>query len=299
MKRKNLKRILAFSFALLLLFILTNRLCAQEVWVKLLRHGVVNQIELEEYVCGVLAGEISPSWPPEALKAMAVCTRTFAVNKIMTNLNNYYHLTDEACDQVYRDGFWQNESFAKAVSETRGEVLTYGGELARVYFCASSGGCTASSDSVWGGGDFPYLRATKDPYSTEDAYNSWTLFLDFSEFLKTLNIPGTLKSVEVTNRDESNRVQSMKISLQDRDYVLTKNAGKILREALGANRLRSTLFEVKTEDGKVIFTGSGWGHGVGLSQSGAKKMAEQGYTYDQILGFYFPGTIVGEVAASQ
>jgi stage II sporulation protein D len=306
MKRKNLKgkgyplkRILALSLVLLPLFVFTNRLSAQEVWVKLLRHGVVNQIELEEYVCGVLAGEISPAWPLEALKAMAVCTRTFAVNKIMTNFNNYYHLTDEASDQVYRDGFRRNEFFNKAVSETRGEVLTYGGELARVYFCASSGGCTASGASVWGGGDFPYLQATTDPYSTENPYNSWTLVLGFSELLRALHLSGTLTDVGVTGRDESNRVQSMKISLQDRDYVLAKNAGRTLRETLGVNRLRSALFEVKIADGKVVFTGSGWGHGVGLSQWGAKKMAEEGYTYEQILKFYFPGTIISEVVAAE
>jgi len=259
--------------------------------VKLLRHGVVNQIELEEYVCGVLAGEISPSWPLEALKAMAVCARTFAAEKVMANFNNYYHLTSGVRDQIYRPGFWQNESFARAVTETQGEVLTYAENLAQVYYCASSGGYTASSASVWGS-DFPYLKASTDPYSTDDPYNSWTLVLSSAKFLRALNLSGTLKNVEVLSRDESNRVQDLKISLQSKDY---KTTGKKLRDALGSDRLRSTFFEVRMENEMVIFTGSGWGHGVGLSQWGAKKMAEQGYTYDQILKFYFPGTIMGEV----
>ena len=295
MKRTGLKALFTLILAVLPVFTLTNHLSAQEIWIKLLRRGVVNQIELEEYVCGVLAGEIYPSWPMETLKAMAVCARTFAANKIMTNFNNYYHLTSEVSDQVYRPGFWQNESFARAVTETRGEVLTYAENLAQVYYYASSGGYTASSASVWGR-DFPYLQALVDPYSTEDKYNSWTLSLSYAEFLGALKMFGILKDVEVLNRDESSRVQDLRISLQDKDYQTT---GKKLREALGNNRLRSTFFEVRMENGKVIFTGSGWGHGVGLSQWGAKKMAEQGYTYDQILKFYFPGTIIGEIGASQ
>lgn len=282
------------AIALLPIFTLTNHLSAQGVLVKLLRQGVVNQIELEEYVCGVLAGEISPDWHLEALKAMAVCARTFAANKVMANFNNNYHLTSEVRDQVYRTGFWQNESFVRAVSETRGEVLTYNGDLAQVYYYASSGGYTASSASVWGG-DFPYLKASADPYSTEDKYSSWTLDLNYADFLRALNLSGTLKNVEVVRRDESNRVQELKISLQNKDYEKT---GKTLREALGNNRLRSTFFEVRMENERIIFTGRGWGHGVGLSQWGAKKMAEQSYTYDQILKFYFPGTIMGEVVAS-
>jgi stage II sporulation protein D len=295
MKIKNLKPTLAFVFVLLSLFTFTNHLSAQGVWVKLLRHGVVNQVELEEYVCGVLAGEISHKWPLEALKAMAVCARTFAANKVMANFNNYYHLTSEVSDQVYHAGFWQNESFARAVTETQGEVLTYAENLAQVYYCASSGGYTASSASVWGS-DFPYLKASDDPYSTEDPYNSWTLVLNPAEFLRALSLPGTLKTVEVLKRDESNRVQELKISLPAKDY---KISGRMLRDALGNNQLRSTFFEVQLENGRVVFTGSGWGHGVGLSQWGAKKMAEQGYTYDQILKFYFPGTIMSEVVASQ
>ena len=208
MKIRNLKIIFAFALALLSLLTVTNHLSAQGVWVKLLRHGVVNQIELEEYVCGVLAGEISPSWPLEALKAMAVCARTFAANKLMANFNNYYHLTSEVRDQVFRPGFWQNESFTRAVAETQGEVLTYAENLAQVYYCASSGGYTASSASVWGR-DFPYLKASADPYSTEDPYTSWKLILNPAEFLRALNLSGTLKNVEIVKRDESNRVQEL------------------------------------------------------------------------------------------
>ncbi|MFA5393761.1 MAG: SpoIID/LytB domain-containing protein [Candidatus Ratteibacteria bacterium] len=293
--RKSLKILFVLVFALLPIFTLTNRLSAQGIWVKLLSHGVVNQVELEEYVCGVLAGEISPSWPLEALKAMAVCARTFAANKVMTNFNNYYHLTSEVSDQVYRAGFLRNESFTRAVTETQGEVLTYDENLAQVNYCASSGGYTASSASVWGR-DFPYLKALADPYSTEDPYNSWTLNLSFADFLRALNLYGTLKNVEISKRDESNRAQEVTISLPDKDY---KKSGKTLRDSLGNNRLCSTLFEVRMEDGRVVFTGHGWGHGVGLSQWGAKKMAEQGYTYDQILKFYFPGTIMGDIVSAQ
>ena len=296
MKIRNLSVFSMLVFAVLPIFTFTNRLSAQEVLVKVkFPNGVINQLKLEEYVCGVLAGEVSSSWHLEALKAMTVCVRTFAANKIMANFNKSYHLTSEVRDQVYRPGFWQNETFVRAATETRGEVLTYAENLAQVYYYASSGGYTASSASVWGR-DFPYLKASVDPYSTEDKYNSWTLSLNCAEFLGALKLFGILKNVEVLNRDESNRVQALRISLQGKDYLTT---GKKLREALGNNKLRSTFFEVRVENGIVVFSGSGWGHGVGLSQWGAKRMAEQGYTYDQILNFYFPGTIIGEVVISE
>ncbi len=304
MKITGLKILFTLTLAALPVFTLVNHLSAQEIWIKLLRHGVVNQIELEEYVCGVLAGEISSSWPLEALKAMAVCARTFAANKIMTNFSKSYHLTSEVSDQVYRSGFWKNESFARAVTETRGEVLTYTEDLAQVYYCASSGGYTASSASVWGR-DFPYLKASADPYSTENPHDSWTLTVNSADFLRALNLSGTLKNVEVASYDEGNRVKTLKVSTANQDYFININGRsdnlkhRPLREAFGNNQLRSTFFKVWVENGKVVFTGSGWGHGVGLSQWGAKKMAEEGYAYDQILKFYFPGTIIGEIVASQ
>ncbi|MFH2069229.1 MAG: SpoIID/LytB domain-containing protein [Candidatus Omnitrophota bacterium] len=307
-----LKRIIVCSLALLPVLTFTNHLSAQGILVKVrFPNGVISQVELEKYVCGVLAGEIPSDWPLEALKAMAVCARTFAVNKVIANFNNYYHLTSEVRDQVYRAGFRQNEFFTRAVSETRGEVLTYDKNLAQVYYYASSGGYTASSASVWGN-DFPYLKAMNDPYSTEEPYNSWTLALNPAEFLRALkevgdiqNLSGTLKSVEVAKRDESNRVKTLKVSLANQDYFIDINSKsdnpkrKTLREVLGNNQLRSTSFDVRMENGMVLFTGKGWGHGVGLSQWGAKKMAEQGYTYDRILKFYFPDTIMGEVVLSQ
>ncbi len=260
-----------------------------------MQNGIVKEIELENYVCGVLAGEISPYWPLEAVKAMAVCARTFVVNKMLRNYHNHYHLTDQVFDQVYNPNFWQHEIFWRAVQETRGEVLTYQGELAMVYFCASSGGYTASAASVWGN-QIPYLKALPDPYSQENPYSYWSLTLKSVDFLKALGLFGKLKNVEIADRDESYRVKVLKVTLLSGDFFFS---GQKLREALGFNRLRSTLFEVSMKDNEVTFTGRGWGHGVGLSQWGSKKMAEEGFTYEQILTFYFPGTILGEIATKK
>ena len=275
-------------------FVLTpvRLLAQQQIWVKILRNGVISQIELENYVCGVIAGEISPSWPPEALKTMAVCARTFALNKVVSKLNNSYHITSSFLDQVYYEDSGRWASIRNAVAETKGEVLTYNGELAQVFFCASSGGCTASSFSVWGK-DFPYLQAVPDPYSVRaEKYSSWSLVLNAADFLKILNLPGKLQAVSVVSRDESNRVGNLKISAGSREYFFT---GKRLRETIGFDKILSTLFDVEYSAGRVTFSGQGWGHGVGLSQWGTKKMAEEGLRYEQILAFYFPGTVLGVI----
>ncbi|MFH0796650.1 MAG: SpoIID/LytB domain-containing protein [Candidatus Omnitrophota bacterium] len=279
-----------FFLGLILLF--PFRSSGQEVWVKILHNGTINEIELEEYVCGVLAGEISPSWPLESLKAMAVCARTFALNKIVDRFNRSYHLADNFFDQVYESRHSRVESIQKAVSDTKGEVVLYNEELAQVYFCASSGNCTASSFSVWGK-DVPYLKAIPDPYSSRaEKYSSWMLVLDTSDLLNLLHIRGKVKDITVVSRDGSGRVNDLQISTNNKSYPFS---GKRLRELLGFDRLHSTLFEVNFKGEKVIFTGQGWGHGVGLSQWGAKKMAEEGFDYKQILEFYFPGTVLGVI----
>ena len=282
---------LPFLFAGLILF-LPFRLFGQEVWVKILHNGTINEIELEEYVGGVLAGEISPSWPLESLKAMAVCARTFALNKIVDRFNRSYHLADNFFDQVYESRRSQMEPIQRAVSDTKSEVLIYNEELAQVHYGASSGNCTASSFSVWGK-DVPYLKAIPDPYSSRaEKYSSWTLVLDTSDFLNLLHIRGKVKEMTVLSRDESGRVNDLKISTNNKSYTFS---GKRLRELLGFDRLHSTLFEVNLKNEQVVFTGQGWGHGVGLSQWGAKKMAEEGFDYKQILNFYFPGTVLGVI----
>ncbi|HNQ35898.1 MAG TPA: hypothetical protein PKN80_07540, partial [bacterium] len=106
-------------------------------------------------------------------------------------------------------------------------------------------------------------------------------------------------SIEVAERDESGRVGRLRIEVSGRSFQVAGRDIQRLRERLGWERLRSTLFDVKLEAGQVVFTGRGWGHGVGLSQWGSKRMAESGFTYQQILQFYFPGTTLGIIQSEE
>ncbi len=294
-KRASLKVLL------LLLFLAAGQagqVRAQEPQVRLMRGGRVMTLGLEDYLIGVLAGEVSPNWPLEALKTMAVCARTYTINKMMVNSGGNYHLTDTMMDQVYKGNGRLWSSIRQAVDETRNEVLTYESAPAQVFYCASSGGCTASSLVVWGR-YYPYLQAVADIYSTSDPYANWTLKVSERDFLRALGYTGHLGSIEVAERDESGRVGRLRIEVSGRSFQVAGRDIQRLRERLGWERLCSTLFDVKLEAGQVVFTGRGWGHGVGLSQWGSKRMAESGFTYQQILQFYFPGTTLGIIQSEE
>lgn len=259
--------------------------------VRLAHEGRIHHLGLEEYVGGVLLAEVGPGWPEEALKAMAVCARTFALERMMANHDRNYHLTGTTADQVYRAGYREHPSLVRAVRDTAGQVLAADGRLARVFYHASSGGATACVDSVWGGGRIGHLGGVADPYSVDDPYSNWSFTLDPDEFRRLLGLsPGnTVESAGVSHRHPCGRAETLAVRLSGGSSRLF-SARELREKQLGTERLRSTFFEVGTAGGRISFRGHGWGHGVGLSQWGARRMAESGFDYRDILSFYFPGT---------
>jgi len=253
---------------------------------------VINEISLEEYLYGVIRGEIDSTWEEAAVMAQAIAARSYALKKIRDNPEKDYHLLNTESDQIYR-GYEAEDLLAKlAVDKTYGMVVTYNGELAEIYYHNCSGGYIASSRDVWGK-ELPYLIAKPDKFSKENPYYEWEYEIkaeNLEEILRKNGISaGKIYDIEVLSYDESGRVKELKIKYNETKEPL-KLEGKDFRKLVGWDKIKSTLFKVKRKGNSFLFMGKGHGHGVGMSQWGAKKMAEEGYSYKEILNFYYPGT---------
>ncbi len=242
---------------------------------------IINNVDMDSYLKGVLPKEMSPSFPLESLKAQALCSRSFAINNYNKYIKKGYNLDDTTNSQVYRGVDVEDKRTNKAVDETKGELVLYNGKVAETIFGASSGGFTASAKDVWGS-DIPYLVSKEDGFSTYD----WEYKLNSKNFSKL----GVDKITGIkTTLDDSRRVKEVIIETDAGEKKLTGNK---FRSLLGNTSVKSTLFDIEKNGDDYLIRGRGYGHGVGMSQYGAVEMAKQGKLYRDIIGFYFPGTII-------
>lgn len=269
--------------------------------------GMSEEIAFEDYVKGVVAGEMPSGFHIEALKAQAVAARTYSLSRVIkaeSGSNPEAHPDAPLCDtvhcQVYRSpselkeikgGEWMKNGWkriCKAVDETEGQLLYYSGRLVeQALFHSSSGGKTENSEDVFAAA-VPYLVSVDSPYEDEathsDEKNSFSVE-EFSSALKTA-FPEisfgsvTSSSIKILGRSSGSRVDTMQIG----EAVLS---GRQVREAL---KLPSANFTIDISDGVITFTSNGSGHGVGMSQYGADGMAKEGYDYRDILRHYYSGT---------
>lgn len=256
----------------------------------------INKVSLEEYLYGVLKLEISPDWPLSTLCSQAIVARTYAYRKLKTSTENKnYDLTNLSDDQVYGGVEAEDPRARIAVDLTRGQILTYRGEPIEAFYHACSGGYLASSKEVWGT-EYPYLVARKDPFSEESPYYSWEIRISTEELEKKLTMQGInlnkVDSIKIQQRSESGRVVRILLKNSNNREIMS---GREFRKIVGFDRLKSTLFEVEKRGNEFLFQGKGWGHGVGMSQWGAKNMGDSGHTVEQILEFYYPGTNIEKV----
>jgi stage II sporulation protein D len=255
--------------------------------VKLL---VINHLDIEDYISGVLYHEISHWWPMEALKAQAIASRTFAIYKSLESKGKDYDLRSDIYSQVY--GGKTSEKFRtnKAVESTAGEVLIYKREILPAYFHATCGGHTEDASLLWNTSIAP-LRGRPCRYCARSPHFSWTKKIPLRAIEERLNKYGykirDLKDIRTSSRDASGRIKTVFIidSLGKEKIPANK-----FRLAAGPNDIRSTDFKVDINDGIAVFEGKGWGHGVGMCQWGAYFMAKRGLKAEDILGFYYPGT---------
>ncbi len=265
---------------------------------KVLQDGQTVEMDLDEYLTGVLLGEIPADFEPEAKKAQAVVARTYALRCAGGHSKHPEAdvCTDAACCQGYRtpedylfSGGTQEaiDSAAEAVTATHGQVLTYDGALIEATYFSCSGGRTEDAVAVWGT-DVPYLRSTDSPGEEKATHYMDTVTFSAEEFQNLLGadlsgLPGSWFG-EITYTD-GDGVDT--IDIGGETY-----SGTAIRKALG---LRSTAFVISGVGDSVIVTTKGFGHRVGMSQYGADAMAASGSTYAEILAHYYAGTVLTAV----
>jgi stage II sporulation protein D len=253
-------------------------------------NGAVARVSLEPYVERAVAGEVWATWPAEALKAQAVVARTYALHERRRNAQQRYDVEASVLSQRFARGPVAKR-IRDAVSTTRGEYLSYSDAPILAAFHSSAGGRTASALEVWGE-DLPYLRAVDSPDDAAPDF-FWTYQIGVPDLRAALREAGFTprgRGVRVTQRSASGRVARLEV-------LGVPLAGRDLREVLGGRALRSSLFDVRSEDPVIRFLGSGAGHGVGLCQWGARELALRGRSYRQILAHYYPGTRLAHVAS--
>jgi stage II sporulation protein D len=262
-----------------------------EVWNTSEGLRVVNEVPLEEYVRGVMKVEANPEWPLEVLRAQAVVARTYALYERLVDPGAPYHLHATTASQLYRGVSGEDPRSDLAVRATRGEVLTYRGQVIPAFYHADSGGQTEDAVEVWEK-KYPFIVGTQDPFSTGAPTHQWEVAIPRSEIRQALVEQlgwrlGEIRRIETARRTRSGRVSRLRIW---DDAGVLDIEGKRFRQILGPDRIRSTRFTIYPNGGEMIFVGQGWGHGVGLSQWGAKAMADLAYSYPDILKHYFPLT---------
>lgn len=296
----------------------------------------INTLQLDDYLCGVVAYEMSNGQNVESLKVQAVCARSYAYNILSKNQKKAYDLVDTTANQVYKGFRAEYDRCIKAVDETAYQILTYKGSCIATYYSSSNGGLTESNTNAWGSSKLPYLNVNIDEYDKKYQDVEYTLSKTnivannsnmFKNKLKTeiVNAGYDFDSLEIVSIDSivttyasepasleasERRVYSMRYNLtvkakktgSDEDETLSKSV-TLLRESARTSiyltnksgksvTLPSTKIKVYENADSFTFVVDGNGHGIGMSQNGTYARVSAGQTYDEILQFYFNGTII-------
>jgi len=253
-------------------------------------------IPIEDYVTAVLAGESGDFRNDESLKAMAVVVRTYATRFRGQHSAEGFDFCDTTHCQVPS---WNSASsrISAARDFTRGEILLFQGAAVSAFYHQNCGGTTAASREVWPTVSEPYLRTHSDPYCVAASPLKWESSIsvaDLDAALRAagLSAPAGWSSIEIVSRSESGRAQRLRLgggAFSD-TLISASSFRYAVNRALGWNKIRSDLYNLRNDGDHILFSGRGSGHGVGLCQAGAEEMARQGKDYRQILDFYFPGT---------
>lgn len=252
--------------------------------------GNIEKVPLEEYVVGVVAGEMPVSFELEALKAQSVASRSYVMRRLGNNGD--YDVTDTVSNQVYLDNNelkekWKDNyvnyisKIRQAVNETSMECLEYNGEIIDAMFFSTSNGYTEDSGTFFSK-SLPYLKSVESNWDKEvSSVFQGSKDISLQEFYEKLGLSySKILKIEDVNRSSSNRVTSLKING-------TLFSGKDVYYKLG---LRSSDFSFEQVGSNVVVSTKGYGHGVGMSQYGALGMAKKGYSYQEILAHYYVGT---------
>lgn len=271
-----------------------------------LKTGEVEEIDLDQYLYHVVSAEMPANFELEALKAQAVVARTYTLYKVQNKKHEQADICDDSSccqawvsketrlkrwDESQRESNWKK--IEQCVNETKGKIITYKGEPINAFFHSNSGGTTELPVNVWGGSNLPYLQVVET--AGEEGYTQYASEVEFSqeELLSKLkekyqdiqiNFENEAE-IKILERTDSNRVKTVKLGNHE-------IAGTEARSILG---LKSTNFEIIKENNKIKFVVKGYGHGVGMSQTGADAMAKQGKNYEEIIHHFYANIEIKEI----
>lgn len=265
-------------------------------------NGEIEELLLDEYLYGVVAAEMPASYQIEALKAQATVARTYTIYQIQNNGAKHEgaNICDSyACCQAWiskeerfskweeaeRDANWQK--IVQAVNETKGKIITYDGQPINAFFHSNSGGVTESSVNIWGEIEYPYLKSVETV--GEEGYSQYSSEVSFSKEELVNKIKETHEEIEI-DWNEENAIQIQEYTDSGRvrkiKFGNISIAGTEARTILG---LKSTNFNISYANDKIVFSVIGYGHGVGMSQTGADSLARQGTGYEDIIKHFYSG----------
>lgn len=270
--------------------------------VEIVRSGdtltVINELPLEEYLAGAVKAEAGDKMPLEMLKAQAVVARTYAAYHRRLNGEKAYHIVASTLNQQYA-GFVPPDSVVwAAVRETSGQVLLWNGDLFPAFYHTDSGGHTEDPRVVFAAPNMPALKPVRVEFPSASPHHRWRLDLPLADLSAAL-LRGGISVGRVLALDVLERSRSLRVArLAVRGTAGTVTVrGNDLRRLVGYDTLKSTLFAVSVAGPVARFVGRGYGHGVGLDQWSAKTMADQGYSAQQIVAYYYPGAVLASLPA--
>lgn len=296
------------------------------------RLQVINYVALDDYIAGVLGGEIIESWPVETIKAQAVAARTYVLYKMTSGGDKFYDVVNDTGDQMYVGVKGETAKYGQAVRETKNEVLARDGKAICAYYHSNCGGGTSDSWNVFKQ-DKGALKGVKCPYCAGAPNSSWGKTLNTEVIRWKLKNDGynvgKIFSIKPYSKDPSTRIiyleinhswgtthilssefrrimgygtiKSTKFSLYPKNYIAYRDTKQIASNRSGMTMSAGIAPAVRTTTENLqiptyfYFSGSGWGHGVGMCQWGAKGMALEGFNYKQILQHYYPGTTISVI----
>ncbi len=276
--------------------------------IKLLhaKTGQVEEVNLDEYLVNVVSAEMPADFETEALKAQAVVARTYTIYKTINKKHDNADICDDStCCQAWiskedrlarweenkKDSNWQK--ITDCVNKTKGIIITYANQPINAFFHSNSGGTTETAVNVWGGGNYPYLQVVET--AGEEGYTQYAseVVLKKDDLINKLKVKyedininfDDNEDLKIIERTDSGRVRTVKFGNHN-------ISGTEARTLLG---LRSTNFEITKESDSIKFSVKGYGHGVGMSQTGADAMAKNGNNYEEIIKHFYVGVELKDV----
>lgn len=265
---------------------------------------LINELPLENYLESVVPSEMPASYEMQALMAQAVCARTYAVCQMEEGTLEVYgaDVDDSVNYQVYGNCSASDRS-SQAVKDTKGQILCQNGKPVTAYYFSTSSGKT-STDEIWGTESSPYLQSVECDFDQQQPWSSWNVEIPWSMLQEKVN--GQLSGLQVTKKSESGAVTELLVLTKEEEpqavqgeYAVRKFLApegltiieKDKSQVTGGSILPSAYFDLEIQEGKnVKIKGRGYGHGVGMSQNAANEMAKEGYTWQEILGYFFKNT---------